>query len=330
MHRTKRHRTVGAIILAACLSCILGGCSTTIDPVRAYVDAALSVMDGGIYGSTKEWRQAREDALPGLYGSKRVEDTHSELARLVRVAGGPHSSFLTPDELRARTEPFAADADFAVPTVTVLDGIATLTIPAFGSDDPQSNARYVGQGAAAIQEHRADVNCGWIIDVQQNGGGDAFEMLAVASPFLDDGVVMKFVDRDGATQDLVVAGNSVNLDDTEITSLGLAETLKLNTLPIAILQDRATASAGEAVVTAFRGQKMSKSFGQPTAGYSTGNKSEDLSDGSRIIITGVTYVDRLGVIYGGRINPDQRISSTPSRSTNQPSPEEWLRSQCAA
>ena len=326
----KRVQRCVAVALAVGVFFSLVGCVTSDDTVRAYVDTALSVMDEGIHGATKEWRQAREDALPGLYGSKGVQDTHSELARLVRVAGGPHSSFLTPDELRARTEQFAADADFAVPEVTVLDGIATLTIPAFGSDDPQANARYVGEGAVAIKEHRVDANCGWIIDVQQNTGGDAYEMLAVVSPFLDDGVVMKFVDRDGATQDVVVAGNSVSLDNTEMASLGLAETFKLNTLPTAILQDRATASAAEAVVTAFRGQKMSKSFGQPTAGYSTGNKSEDLTDGSRIILTGVTYVDRLGVIYGGRINPDQRISSTPSRSTNQPSPEEWLRSQCVS
>jgi C-terminal processing protease CtpA/Prc len=75
-------------------------------------------------------------------------------------------------------------------------------------------------------------------------------------------------------------------------------------LPVAVLTSNITASAGEAVVVAFRGRPNTQSFGYQTAGYSTANRIFELSDGAWIVLTVSTFADRTGQLYGDKIAPD--------------------------
>lgn len=73
---------------------------------------------------------------------------------------------------------------------------------------------------------------------------------------------------------------------------------------VAILTDNITASSGEAVAIAFKGRDKTKSFGMPTFGVSTSNRSHTLSDGSRINLTESVFADRNKTKYGNSVPPD--------------------------
>ena len=79
-------------------------------------------------------------------------------------------------------------------------------------------------------------------------------------------------------------------------------------VPIAILTGPSTISSGEIVTVAFRGQALTRSFGQPTRGLSTCNEDFALSDGAEIALTVAVYVDRTGERYGGAIQPDELVA----------------------
>jgi carboxyl-terminal processing protease len=68
-----------------------------------------------------------------------------------------------------------------------------------------------------------------------------------------------------------------------------------------------TASAGEAIVVAFRGRPDTRSFGLYTAGVPTGNEGFTLSDGAVIALTVGVNADRTGQTYDDRIYPDEWV-----------------------
>ena len=55
---------------------------------------------------------------------------------------------------------------------------------------------------------------------------------------------------------------------------------------------------------------MTKTFGQPTWGLTTGNGSFDLADGGRMMLASTRMADRNGKIYIGSILPDEIIEKS--------------------
>jgi carboxyl-terminal processing protease len=76
---------------------------------------------------------------------------------------------------------------------------------------------------------------------------------------------------------------------------------------VGLLTSRLTASAGEAVVVAFRGRPLSRSFGEATAGVPTGLEDLWLEDGALLRLSTSCFCDRLGRAYSGPIEPDEPI-----------------------
>ncbi|HWE89528.1 MAG TPA: S41 family peptidase [Pseudonocardiaceae bacterium] len=76
-------------------------------------------------------------------------------------------------------------------------------------------------------------------------------------------------------------------------------------VPVAVLHDRRTASAGEGLVVAFRGRARTRTFGSATAGVPTGTVTHELLDGSALVITVSVAVDRQGREYAEAIAPDE-------------------------
>jgi C-terminal processing protease CtpA/Prc len=76
---------------------------------------------------------------------------------------------------------------------------------------------------------------------------------------------------------------------------------------VAVLLDGATASSAEAIAISFRPRPNTRSFGQPTAGYSTANRGARMSDGANLVVTVGVMTDRAGRAYGNPIEPDERV-----------------------
>ena len=96
--------------------------------------------------------------------------------------------------------------------------------------------------------------------------------------------------------------------------------------PVAVLFGPRTGSSGEASVLAWRGRPQTRSFGQPTAGVSTGNVVQTLADGSRLLLTTTVMRDRNDRGDGLKIEPDQRIEGDAATLA---AAEAWLLAQPA-
>ena len=174
--------------------------------------------------------------------------------------------------------------------------------------------------------------CGWVVDLRLDHGGDPWGMLAGVGPILGEGQVGSFVDADGKQFPWFYHNGQALLGQAVLAQVDAAYHLKRPMPPVAVLTSRFTASAGEAIVVAFRGRSHTRSFGDITAGVPTGNTGKTLSDGALLVVTGVLDADRTGRTYDSPLLPDQLVGAdwtqldTENDSVLQAATA-WLRSQ---
>lgn len=131
-------------------------------------------------------------------------------------------------------------------------------------------------------------------------------MPAVLAPLLGDGRLGSFVYPDGKRMhweirdgDVLLAGQRAGTSPVRLTRPAP---------PIAVLTSQHTSSSGEATLVSFLGMDRVRTFGLPTAGYSTANTTVELSDGALLVLTVAVMADRTGRRYGTSIVPDVRVS----------------------
>lgn len=135
-------------------------------------------------------------------------------------------------------------------------------------------------------------------------------MLAVVGPLLGEGKVGMFRGADGGTS-LWSIEHGAPYRDGESAGWDDGRARAGSDPPVAVLTGSRTASAGEAIVVAFRGRSGTRFFGGPTGGVPTGNKAHRLSDGAMLILTEVESADRTGRTYNTAISPDEEIGVGP-------------------
>src|SRR5882757_8720279 len=144
---------------------------------------------------------------------------------------------------------------------------------------------------------------GWVLDLRGNRGGSIVPMLAAVGPLLGAGQWLSYRRRDDSSQTYRYGTGEVSIGTCQLLTVPNPPR-DTPALPVAILIDRRTASAAEAVLVAFQGRGNTRSFGTQTAGVPTGNSCHQLADGSLLAITQSVAVDRIGRTYASAIAPD--------------------------
>ena len=103
-----------------------------------------------------------------------------------------------------------------------------------------------------------------------------YPMIAGVNALLPDGIILKFKQRNG---------RGSNLTAENIAKVQGVERKVAISPQIAILTDGNTASSGEALLICFRGMSNVRTFGAPTAGYASANRTFDMGDGSKLVVT---------------------------------------------
>lgn len=221
------------------------------------------------------------------------------------------------------------------------DPIGWISISAFKESSTASPAVRDQQRLAFARQLQSQLRkederdrCGWIVDLRQNQGGNMWPMLVGIAPLLSTDpkhreVIGAFV---GGPERQIWSIDSglVLLDERAPVALDSpAYSLRHPAPPVAVLIGPKTASSGEAVALAFRGRPATRSFGQPSAGYSTANVPTRLPDGSILLLTGSVSVDRNLKGDGGKLQPDVTVSNAADA---EQTARNWLRaqSQCHA
>lgn len=279
---------------------LITGCNGAITP-QGYVHKAVAIMDkNALFAKGQLWESAKKQALSST--PETMDEAYKTVREALKTAGGKHS-FL----MERSTVQYNDTLQWRMPMIDMTeDGILVITIPDFSGNEIQAR-QYAQTLLDGISPDIQRV----ILDLRGNTGGNMYPMIAGVNALLPDGIVLKFRRQNGRESNLT-AEYIANVQGVERKA-----TISPN---IAILTDGDTASSGEALLICFRGLSNVRTFGSPTAGYASANRSFDMRDGSILVITTSCDVARTGEVFcDDPIDPDC-LTDTPMDAAL-----EWLR-----
>ncbi len=158
----------------------------------------------------------------------------------------------------------------------------------------QFTERTPGELQDMIESIEADGVQGLILDVRGNPGGLLAETVEVTDLFLDEGVIIVQVDRDGNER------------------IAEARPGQVTQLPIVIVQDEQSASGSELLAVALQEHGRATIVGARSFGKGTVNSVRELSDGGAIYISIARYLSpNRNQIEGLGVIPDVPVELTP-------------------
>ena len=207
----------------------------------------------------------------------------------VTVEQGPYSQYVAPTGHR-----LAGDLGYVV-------------VPPFTT--PGTNVDYVAAARSAITAVDQSPTCGWLVDLRLNTGGSYSPMVGGVGPILGDGTFVGWRWRDASQTWVTYVNGRITDDGRPVADFTdqLGNVLQRPNPPVAVLTGPLTGSAGEVTALAFVGRPGARLFGETTGGFTTGNVTYALFDGSLLALAETAMTDRTGMTYLAGIEPDERV-----------------------
>ena len=304
------------IIIAAALAVVIKygptfGFYLVPPSAEIYGKNALSTIDkNGIFAGNDEWKSTYNECLKMIENAKSYDDTYDAIRKALSVGGGKHSMLMTKSESQDTTESY----DEVLPTVSLDGDIAIIKLPDF-LGTAEAGQKYAKVAEDFIHENRDKIK-GVVLDLRGNTGGDMGPMATAVSSLLPDGELVYYHYR---SYDVPVTLKNGVVSNAGTGGKSLYPEEKLN-VPVAILTDDMTASSGEALTLCFRGLENTRTFGAPTAGYTSVNMLYNMYDGAQMYLTVAFDKARTGEIFKETpIEPDVATDSPLEAAL------EWLR-----
>lgn len=250
-------------------------------------DALATIGKNGIYSGSDEWKSTYEECLKMIENAGSYEDTYPAIKKALSVCGGKHSMLMTKSESQSTSDSY----NEVLPTVSLNGDIAVIKLPDF-LGTAEAGRKYAKVAEDFIHENRDKIK-GVVLDLRGNTGGDMGPMATAVSSLLPDGELMYYHYR---SYDVPVTLKDGVIDNAGTGGKSLYPDEKLN-VPVAILTDDMTASSGEALTLCFRGLENVRTFGAPTAGYTSVNMLYSLCDGAQLYLTVAFDKARTGEVF---------------------------------
>jgi hypothetical protein len=218
-----------------------------------------------------------------------------------------HSSILSPQRERQRQRSAAATG-LRAPSfrlVTTANGtVLRWTPPQIVSSTMEARADYIklffDEAAGLAQLNEA---CAMVVDLSEQKGGNAWPPFIEMHPLFGKSNNAYMVDRDGKRIAFVEPSRLEAL--ARPYAAGRDHPLaRFAKLPLAVVVDGRTASAGEMLLVALLGEgDRVQTFGGTSRGLSTANMTYPLADGSTLVLTERRYAIGDQPVYRGGIAP---------------------------
>ena len=298
-------------ILAALGACGNGTSATTTSRTPSeYIDDILGIMENNsLNRATINWADFRAQVTARAQGAQTILDLEPAISLALGLLKDHHSFYKaasgryvsSPNSRSCSAPPVAA------PSIPA--DVGYVQVSGFVYTQPGSDVAFAEGVENGIRSRDAPRLVGWIVDVRGNSGGDMWPMIAGVGSVLGDGVAGYFVPPLGETSTPwgYRDGAAFNADNVACRTSS-PYVLMVPGPKVAVLTDGAVASAGEAVVVAFRARPNTRSFGGATCGDSTANQGFSLSDGAMLYLTVAVMADRDLSAYGDSIVPDEVLS----------------------
>jgi carboxyl-terminal processing protease len=238
------------------------------------------------------------DVLVSVNGESAEGWSVADAVKKIRGPQGTEVTLVVRHEDQAEAEVTIQRATIEVPTVFAdevkgqdgnpIESLAYLEIQQFTEQTPgnldQELARVVDAGYQGL-----------ILDLRRNPGGGLDSTVEVADMFLDDGIIITQVDRDG--QETVYEAH---------------EGTEAGDLPIVVLVGPGSASGSEVLAAALRDHGRATLIGEKTFGKGSVNHIRNLSNGGALYVTIARWRTPNGeLIEGVGLEPDVAVALTP-------------------
>lgn len=299
--------------------------AATSEVASAYVAEFMDIVEGqAMMRDNIDWPQMKKDMTALSQGAQSSAETYPALNFCLSALHDRHSTLLTPEYLARLEDKNRGDGSeedstsgLTMPASDRLaNDIGYLWLPGILSFNNAGPQAYASTLARALEE-LSDCK-GFVIDLRQNGGGNMWPMLAGLGPLIGTEVFGRFQYPSGEADEWWWRDGWSGQSDIPCTEVIPPHTASFpDDIPIALLTSRQTGSSGEATLVAFLGRPNTRTFGQATAGLSTGNASISLSDGALLLLTTSSYADRTGKVYGHEITPDVEVPALRANAEDQ-------------
>lgn len=298
---------LGKLSLAALGLFLAGGafCAAPHDPeLVKYVDDALDIMEEhSIYRNVMYWQEFREIVFERTEELTELSHAREAVENALLWLGDRHGRLIPPEEVDALVndgiESSRLSAWTPVEAKLIGDRFGYVTVPSVVGRNARRVSHYVDEMHEAIRSVDSDDVCGWIVDLRDTTGGNIWAMLAGIGPVLGSGEAGGEIGADRRTFIRRVENGRAGPAEPSRR----AYKLKNRYPPVAVLIGRETSGSGEATALAFVGREMSSTFGEPTAGLTTGRMPFPLSDGSYLSLSRSMLTDRIHRPFLDSIQP---------------------------
>ncbi|MFN0016430.1 MAG: S41 family peptidase [Saprospiraceae bacterium] len=282
------------------------------DSIRQFLNEAVDLVEKhALYRDSVNWPKVRSHVMAMSSDATAYSDCYPAVRYVLQKLGDHHSFLMGAQSSKEWAEP-EPDAYKKMPLTTgeIIEGkYAYLRMPGVNSGSEEANTYFADQLHDLLDSLAKAKPVGWILDLTANTGGNCWPMLAGIGPLLGEGPCGYFL-VPGASTDAswYYKKGAAGIGKNPITKVSRKPArLDKKMPPVAVLTGPRTGSSGEVVTVAFRKRPNTRSFGEPTAGLSTGNQSYPLRDGSQIFLTTSVYADREKMAYGSKIIPDETV-----------------------
>jgi C-terminal processing protease CtpA/Prc len=273
----------------------------------AYLDNLIELMrTNSINRLTIDWPAFRNEVFREAGASQTIAELNRAIRLAITMLRDGHSSYRSATGTTIFVARRSCAAAPPVP-LTTPSNIATVRVTSFGGAGAAATA-FANQIQEAIAAADRDDLIGWIVDLRSNGGGNMWPMIAGVGPLLGDGPLGYFIDPLGGETLWEYRDGSALSAGLAVTTVSPPYRLRRPQPRVAVLSNLGIASSGEATLIAFRLRPDTRSFGEPTCGLSTANRTYPLSDGATLTLTTSVMADRAKNPFGDRITPDEVLT----------------------
>ena len=252
-----------------------------------------------------DWGSLREE----LTEQERTLGYESAVRMLLRTLGDNHS-FYTFSGGRSISESQVRCDGNAFNFTNLPGDIGYIQVNGFSGST--SEARDLANSIQqSIQQQDVPGLKGWVVDLSNNTGGNMYPMIAGLGPFYRQEVLGHFIDPLGTDVEWGFSSNGsfVQNNTNKVVQVNAPYSLQNADTKVAVIVSNRTASSGEATLISFIGRQNTLILGTASCGLSTANSYFGLSNGDALILTISTMADRDRNAFGGKIEPDELITS---------------------
>ncbi|RAJ05526.1 peptidase S41-like protein [Chitinophaga skermanii] len=241
-------------------------------------------------------------------------DMHSSIAYKGQYSGNPDAYAYVRKKIDSVTLKAAYKGLGSLHTVLLKGNYGYINIPVAGvepTEDMNAAIQQINGIAQSIADSLSTLLKqplkGLIVDLRLNGGGSSPALVGGLAALLPAGTCFAFSNYNASKDAMVLKNGSLFYDTLQMTRLTNVPTVPKK-LPVAVLINGYTTSAGEHVAIALKTVPRYKFFGTPTRGQITGNESIFLRKDLVLSLSTAWAEDGLGRKYPVDVQPDVFIT----------------------